>query len=88
MSKTPVKYNTFRNLVADLVRVVGAPDLLTPSVELTHRKAELALCEVKNILESMPAVPDTTADVFYPMDMFYHAEATIFKQVRWNCSVL
>lgn len=35
--------------MGDLVRVVGAPDLLHTSVELTNRKAENILLEVCEI---------------------------------------
>ena len=65
----------------DLLRVVGAPDLISVPIEISYRKAEMLLQEVYHATQSFPELPKTNPDGFYPLELFYHSEAEISRQL-------
>ena len=70
-----------RGLLDDLLRVVGAPDLISVPVETSYRKAEMLLQDVYHSIQSFPELPKTNPDAFYPLDLFYHSEAQLSRQL-------
>ena len=71
----------FRSLLTDLVKVCGAPDLLSLPLELTHRKAELLLQDVQTTLSNLPDIPEPKQDSFYPMEIFLQSELSLLGQL-------
>ena len=70
-----------RNLQKDLVRVCGAPELMSTPVEVYHRKAKILLQEVLANLQSFPELPQTSRDGFYPLEIFFHSEVGLLHEL-------
>lgn len=70
-----------RNLLKDLVRVCGAPELMSTPTEVYHRKAEIILQEMVSALQIFPELPKTSPDAFYPLELFFHSEVQLLEEL-------
>lgn len=74
-------YLTSRGLLDDLLRVVGAPDLIDVPLDFSYRKADIILQDIYRAIQAFPDLPATNPDGFYPLEIFFHSEVQIFSQL-------
>ena len=64
-----------------MVRVIGAPELISLPIELSNRRAENILHEVFIILETFPELPELNPNAFYPIELFLQQEVLITRSL-------
>lgn len=69
-----------RNLLKNLVRVIGSPDLICTPLERIFSQAELHLMCLERELDTWPEIVKTNSDAFYPLESFFHSEAKCHQE--------
>ena len=68
-----------RNMLKDLVKTYGSPDVLLLSLDVSYKRAELYLQEIDSVLRALPEIPAERSNSFYPIDAYFNHERFLYK---------